>query len=171
MTHPAPSSELTCSKCGAHSGNDWEQCKGSCPMPGSPHYDPSPKPDVAGARERLLNDLAAGNDENIITGADDLRLILSAYDRQGEEIERLRCANLCKADLWWNPGNDEAGFTHYADAFEDANEDGEDYSVELNRGIVLPSVWAALIDGKIKVFATEAEADAARARQGGPDHG
>lgn len=29
----------TCSKCRATSGNDWSQCKGSCPMPGSPHHD------------------------------------------------------------------------------------------------------------------------------------
>lgn len=28
----------TCPKCGADSGNNWSQCKGSCPMPGSPHY-------------------------------------------------------------------------------------------------------------------------------------
>lgn len=30
---------VTCPKCGATSGDDWSQCKGSCPMPGSPHYD------------------------------------------------------------------------------------------------------------------------------------
>ena len=28
-----------CPKCKARSGDDWEQCGGSCPMPGSPHYD------------------------------------------------------------------------------------------------------------------------------------
>jgi len=28
----------TCPKCGAVSGDDWSQCGGSCPMPGSPHY-------------------------------------------------------------------------------------------------------------------------------------
>lgn len=28
----------TCPKCGATSGDDWSQCGGSCPMPGSPHY-------------------------------------------------------------------------------------------------------------------------------------
>jgi hypothetical protein len=28
-----------CDKCGVRSGNDWSQCKGSCPMPMSPHYD------------------------------------------------------------------------------------------------------------------------------------
>ncbi len=60
---------------------------------------PSPKPDVAGARERVADDLAAweGSGENVTTGIADLRRILSAYDRQadeiqrqGEEIERLR---------------------------------------------------------------------------------
>ena len=29
---------MKCSKCGALSGDDWKQCVGSCPMPGSPHY-------------------------------------------------------------------------------------------------------------------------------------
>lgn len=25
-------------KCGKLSGDDWKQCGGECPMPGSPHY-------------------------------------------------------------------------------------------------------------------------------------
>lgn len=29
---------VSCPKCGATSGNNWGQCGGSCPMPGSPHY-------------------------------------------------------------------------------------------------------------------------------------
>lgn len=29
---------VTCPKCGAHSGDDWSQCKGSCPMSGSTHH-------------------------------------------------------------------------------------------------------------------------------------
>lgn len=33
-------SRTTCSKCHAVSGDDWAQCGGSCPMPGSPHYNP-----------------------------------------------------------------------------------------------------------------------------------
>ena len=31
-----------CPKCGAVSGDDWSQCKGSCPMPGSPYYATPP---------------------------------------------------------------------------------------------------------------------------------
>jgi len=27
-----------CDKCRAESGDDWAQCRGACPMPGSPHY-------------------------------------------------------------------------------------------------------------------------------------
>ena len=27
-----------CPKCGLHSGDDWSQCCGACPMPGSPHF-------------------------------------------------------------------------------------------------------------------------------------
>lgn len=30
--------EVQCPKCGGFHGNDWSQCNGSCPMPGSPHY-------------------------------------------------------------------------------------------------------------------------------------
>jgi hypothetical protein len=30
---------MECPKCGYTSGDDWSQCRGSCPMPGSPHYD------------------------------------------------------------------------------------------------------------------------------------
>lgn len=29
---------VRCPKCGAESGDDWSQCRGSCPMSGSPHY-------------------------------------------------------------------------------------------------------------------------------------
>ena len=32
-----------CPKCKYRSGDDWNQCKGSCPMPMSPHYDPQAK--------------------------------------------------------------------------------------------------------------------------------
>jgi hypothetical protein len=31
--------DITCPKCGRNSGDDWKQCGGRCPMPGSPHYD------------------------------------------------------------------------------------------------------------------------------------
>lgn len=30
-----------CPKCRFTSGDDWRQCGGSCPMPGSPHYNPN----------------------------------------------------------------------------------------------------------------------------------
>ena len=29
---------MQCPKCGAVSGDDWSQCNGSCPIPGSPHH-------------------------------------------------------------------------------------------------------------------------------------
>jgi hypothetical protein len=32
---------VTCPKCDKFSGDDWSQCKGSCPVPGSPHFDES----------------------------------------------------------------------------------------------------------------------------------
>lgn len=31
---------VICSKCKAISGDDWQQCKGVCPLPDSPHYHP-----------------------------------------------------------------------------------------------------------------------------------
>src|ERR1700722_6050552 len=30
--------EITCPKCGTDDPGDWSQCKGSCPMPESPHF-------------------------------------------------------------------------------------------------------------------------------------
>jgi len=32
------SERTACPKCGATSGNNWSQCKKSCPIEGSPHY-------------------------------------------------------------------------------------------------------------------------------------
>lgn len=32
---------IECPKCAAVSGDDWSQCKGGCPMPGSPSFDDS----------------------------------------------------------------------------------------------------------------------------------
>ena len=37
----AENAERRCPKCDATSGNDWSQCNGVCPVPGSPHYRPS----------------------------------------------------------------------------------------------------------------------------------
>jgi hypothetical protein len=34
-----PDPLITCPKCGAVSGDDWSQCKGTCPMTMSPHFD------------------------------------------------------------------------------------------------------------------------------------
>ena len=34
--------EIVCPKCGCNSGDDWSQCRGSCPIPSSPHYKPVP---------------------------------------------------------------------------------------------------------------------------------
>lgn len=36
-----PSEFIQCPKCKAVSGDDWVQCKGECPMEGSPYYDPN----------------------------------------------------------------------------------------------------------------------------------
>jgi hypothetical protein len=33
--------DLRCPKCDAGSGDDWCQCKGACPMPGSPYHHPA----------------------------------------------------------------------------------------------------------------------------------
>lgn len=30
---------MQCPKCKSHSGDNWNQCNGDCPMPGSPHYN------------------------------------------------------------------------------------------------------------------------------------
>jgi len=40
--HESPCSVCCCPKCGYPSGDDWSQCKGSCPHPGSPHFKEQP---------------------------------------------------------------------------------------------------------------------------------
>ena len=128
------------------------------------------------AVERLTEDakrLGKNSASSVVIKAD-LQLLLSERAELLATVERMRKKTAESADvkptdgdLWWNPGNDEDGFLHWADAFENANEDRVDYSVELYRARRLPPVWGALvwIDGeqKVKVFATEAEADEARA--------
>lgn len=73
---------------------------------------------------------------------------------------------------WWNPENDEEGFSCWGDAFDDAIFYGWDRPVRLERATRLPDVWAARIDldtdgdgeaddHEIHLFATEQEALAA----------
>lgn len=60
MKHNDPA----CLKCGAISGNDWSQCKGSCPIPASPHFDPHcefiSEPFPAGGPKAALKRLRQG---------------------------------------------------------------------------------------------------------------
>lgn len=56
-----------CLKCNWVSGDNWEQCKGACPIPDSPHYDelaarafarlPLAKQDEYGRDETRLHDV------------------------------------------------------------------------------------------------------------------
>lgn len=39
-----PKNPTVCPKCGYISGDDWRQCRGSCPMEQSPHFKPRPSP-------------------------------------------------------------------------------------------------------------------------------
>lgn len=139
-------------------------------------------PDIANLCERLRDRAAFCKDCGGVTTYDEGD---SALDNEAADlIERLDAMLAASpqgegssadvkptdGDLWWNPDNYEDGFLHWADAFENANEDGADYSVELHRARKLPPVWGALvwIDGeqKIKIFATEAEADDVRVTEG-----
>jgi hypothetical protein len=54
---------LTCPKCGARSGDDWSQCKGSCPMFGSPHHDPNALGNMPYTRDELVAMLTHLDDE------------------------------------------------------------------------------------------------------------
>ncbi len=113
MTHPAPNSELT--------GEARKRLMG-CADDDEAHWSLDP-------REGWAVDVPVA----------DLRLILSAYDRQGEEIERLRGAL------------DEVEPTarRYARCYPEASDGRNTFTMFAD--------WAALL--------------AARARQGGPDHG
>lgn len=48
-----------CPKCGNESGDDWRQCRGSCPMPMSPHYRQTVAPQQCGDAEAMLSEVAS----------------------------------------------------------------------------------------------------------------
>jgi len=49
-----------CPKCGNESGDDWRQCRGSCPMPMSPHYLQTAAPQqCAEQAEAMLSEVAS----------------------------------------------------------------------------------------------------------------
>lgn len=122
------------------------------------------EPDVAGARERLLG--CADDDERhwsldpregwaVDVPVADLRIILSAYDRQGEENERLRGAcDTAHTAL--------VGCSEYLDPLIDADGDSEGFYP--NKEMVLQQEADRAIEAIERRLA-------ARARQGGPDHG
>lgn len=53
ITRLEEAADMQCPKCNARSGDDWEQCKGSCPMPGSPHFESQPQGQAMSAEELL----------------------------------------------------------------------------------------------------------------------
>ena len=67
ITRLEEAADMQCPKCNARSGDDWEQCKGSCPMPGSPHFESQPQGQAMtdtvrvprGAVEAIADDLRA----------------------------------------------------------------------------------------------------------------
>lgn len=98
-----------------------------------------PKPDVAGARERLEGYLEG--ELHLLQDAD-LRLILSAYDRQADEIQR--------------QGEDNE---RLLGALESIADDDEPEPGNHNTNDLLARMY------------WEIATKATRARQGGPDHG
>lgn len=98
---------------------------------------------------------------------DELTAVAAAIDTPPAlETEKTR---LSTGTHWWNPENDEEGFSCWGDAFEDATFHGWDRPVRLERAARLPDVWAARIDldtdgdgevddYEIHLFATEQEA-------------
>ena len=55
-----------CPKCSATSGNDWSQCRGSCPMPLSPHYN--------GPQKQLGLDCSESHYASIVEAAKDVEV-------------------------------------------------------------------------------------------------
>jgi hypothetical protein len=90
--------ETVCPKCRARSGDDWSQCKGMCPMVGSPHFDPTwalgecdpdlqPKPsndrDLQAAVDSLTNWLLDNTDDDqgfeVIPEIDEARTLIMDF--------------------------------------------------------------------------------------------
>ncbi len=133
---------------------------------------PSPKPDVAGARERLLG--CADDDERhwsldpregwaVDVPVADLRLILSAYDRQADLIERLiqnvkrEFADRERAEAENDRQAEE--IERLRGALESIADDDEPEPGNRNTNDLLARMY------------WEIATKATRARQGGPDHG
>ena len=85
---------LICPKCGAASGDDWSQCKGSCPMFGSPHYDPNALSSETYTRDELVTLLAHLDDETEWETIDDFWQAWSP--RLNHRIRRLIATALAK---------------------------------------------------------------------------
>lgn len=87
---------ITCPKCGEVTGNDWTQCGGSCPMPGSPHYNSSASPeapkDVVGIVGKLtkIADASRRNDGTDIPLGEQVREAASAITRLAAERDEAR---------------------------------------------------------------------------------
>ena len=99
---------ITCPKCKEDGGDDWRQCGGSCPMAGSPHYNPAAVADTVSVtqadRLRAARILGGAAPDGLLAGRrDSLTLVQElarhrlastqpapAFRREEELIEALR---------------------------------------------------------------------------------
>lgn len=81
---------MICSKCQAISGDDWSQCKGSCPLPMSPHYR---APSSTARASTLPVEIMRGCLWGVDHGAQPSKVLVTGPNRSGIE-----------AKLIWSPG-------------------------------------------------------------------
>lgn len=66
-----------CPKCSYDSGGSWEQCRGNCAIPHSPHYNPKWATEIPGPTLDLLCDAYGDDDGDILDGHGDY---VTAFD-------------------------------------------------------------------------------------------
>lgn len=124
-----------------------------------------PKPDVAGARERLEGYLEG--ELHLLQDAD-LRLILSAYDRQADEYEACWQEYLAERRARMEANAREAAQGEEIERLRGLLKPFADFADDMD---TRPNGYPWKDDQHVLLGLTAGDFRAARARQGGPDHG
>lgn len=87
---------ITCPKCHRTSGDDWRQCEGACPIPGSPHYKPELKATYGDATTTTTSppDSSAWSTEKIVSQfRNEVHQVFVAENRRHLEEEAAEIAH------------------------------------------------------------------------------
>lgn len=127
-----------CPKCGFSSGDDWKQCKGSCPMPQSPYFNPPVARNWADHVAEALPPGALGRNPHVLREhfimprnlhtelAHDLHAAYHAGLRAGQDLSKAELERSISRECQLKEALEP--FAHYSDAiFEDEGFKPEDH--------------------------------------------